>query len=350
MKESQSAASELRNLPEEFDPSIYSARNPDLRGMNEAELARHFATVGALEGRSASMVANRRAFIGLIPPGSSLLEVGPFANPLKRGTGVKYLDVLSTDQLRDRARVHGVDPGACPHIDFVSETGDFGVVTERFDVVLSAHVVEHQPDLVHHLRGVASVLNPAGRYYLAVPDKRYCFDHFIATSSIAEIVAAHAQAQRVHSVQSILEHGALTTHNDTARHWAGDHGEPAYRAAPSLIREAIETFARSNGKYVDVHAWQFTPESFRETLQALFELSLSPLRVLRVYATVAGSNEFYAVLENTSQESLSLRKELPADFDEQAYLLANPDVARAGVNAADHYLAFGRREGRKLRV
>ena len=40
---------------------------------------------------------------------------------------------------------------------------------------------------------------------------------------------------------------------------------------------------------------------------------------------------------------------LPKDFDGKAYLKANPDVARARVNPAKHYLEHGKIEGRKLK-
>jgi hypothetical protein len=41
---------------------------------------------------------------------------------------------------------------------------------------------------------------------------------------------------------------------------------------------------------------------------------------------------------------------LPADFDPALYLKANPDVARAGMFPAYHYLVYGRfEEDRKLR-
>ena len=40
---------------------------------------------------------------------------------------------------------------------------------------------------------------------------------------------------------------------------------------------------------------------------------------------------------------------LPADFDPATYLLLHPDVAAAGVDAAAHYLAHGRQEGRTYR-
>jgi hypothetical protein len=40
---------------------------------------------------------------------------------------------------------------------------------------------------------------------------------------------------------------------------------------------------------------------------------------------------------------------LPADFDAAGYLRLNPDVARAGVDAAVHYLEFGCNENRRWR-
>jgi glycosyltransferase involved in cell wall biosynthesis len=42
--------------------------------------------------------------------------------------------------------------------------------------------------------------------------------------------------------------------------------------------------------------------------------------------------------------------ELPADFSGAVYLQLHPDLARAGVDPADHFLAFGRHEGRPYRL
>jgi hypothetical protein len=38
------------------------------------------------------------------------------------------------------------------------------------------------------------------------------------------------------------------------------------------------------------------------------------------------------------------------DFDRSAYLAANPDVAKAGVGALEHYRQFGKKEGRRLQA
>jgi hypothetical protein len=40
---------------------------------------------------------------------------------------------------------------------------------------------------------------------------------------------------------------------------------------------------------------------------------------------------------------------VPADFDAERYLALNADVAQAGVDAAEHYLAHGRDEARTYR-
>lgn len=41
--------------------------------------------------------------------------------------------------------------------------------------------------------------------------------------------------------------------------------------------------------------------------------------------------------------------QLPSDFDRDYYLQANPDVARAGLDPAAHYVHFGQREGRRYK-
>jgi hypothetical protein len=44
----------------------------------------------------------------------------------------------------------------------------------------------------------------------------------------------------------------------------------------------------------------------------------------------------------------NVRRKAPLDFDRVAYLKVNPDVAAAGVDPWEHYVEFGRAEGRKL--
>ncbi len=343
------AADHANSLPAEIDPHYYRQRYVDLRHMTDGEAAHHYRTHGVGEGRQASPFADRQAFFGLVERLGSVLEIGPLANPAVRGDNIKYFDVLPTEALKQKARAHKLDVAACPQIDFVSSTGDLAVVMEQFDGVVSSHAIEHQPDLVSHLVGVARILNPGGRYFLAIPDKRFCFDHFIAESTIADVLDASVRKLKLHDIAAVIQHIALTTHNDPGRHWGGDYGQPAYRDDPEKIREGLNICLQNPNVYIDTHAWQFIPESFQEIATQLFELGFSPLQVLRVYPTIRGSNEFYAILGKTQDDIAQPFDGWPNGFDDALYLRANPDVAKAGMDPRQHYLRHGRREGRKLR-
>jgi hypothetical protein len=147
--------------------------------------------------------------------------------------------------------------------------------------------------LIAHCLQVARILEPRGRYFLIVPDKR----------------------------------------------------EPHFKHAPRKIREAVELFRANPGTYLDTHAWQFTPASFKEIASLLFELRMVPLRPVRVFETAFATLEFCAILEKADFPGDGV----PAGFDGELYLRANPDVRAAGVDARTHYLEYGRKEGRRLR-
>lgn len=281
------------DLPPAFDAGYYLSVNPDLPIAADAA-AEHYAATGRAEGRVASPLALRENLIALIADGRSVLEIGPFCQPLLRGANIAYLDVLDAAQLRARAIEIGVDPAGCPaHIDYV---GGLEQVRRRFDAVVSSHAIEHQPDLIHHLQQIERILQPDGLFCLIVPDKRYCFDHYIAESTIADVIEAHREQRRRHGLASVIEHVALTTHNDSHRHWAGDHG-PAFQAdRVARVEKAIADHDFNPGRYIDVHAWYFTPDSFRTTIETLSGLGLIGLELAGVYDTARGRNEFCAVL------------------------------------------------------
>nr|WP_053000119.1 methyltransferase domain-containing protein [Sphingomonas sp. Y57] len=281
------------DLPPAFDAGYYLSANPDLRISAEAA-ADHYAATGRAEGRVASPLALRENLIGLIGDGRSVLEIGPFCCPLLRGPNIAYLDVLDAAQLRERASRIGMDPSGCPaHIDYV---GGLEQVWRRFDAVISSHAIEHQPDLVHHLQQIERILQPDGLFCLIIPDKRYCFDHYIAESTIADIIEAYREQRQHHGLASVIEHHALTTHNDPRLHWAGDHGPAVRPDRVAQVAKALREHDLNRGTYLDVHAWYFTPDSFRLTIETLAQLGMIGLELAGVYDTAHGRNEFCAVL------------------------------------------------------
>lgn len=238
----------------------------------------------------------REQFLRLIEPQTKALEIGPFTKPAIRGENVKYFDVLDRAGLIRRAKEksYSFEEDKAPDIDFVSPVGDLSAVSETFEACFSSHTIEHQPDLIKHLSQVAALLEDGGRYFLIVPDKRFCFDHFIPESTVADVM--DGVGRTVHTIGNVLRHRALVTHNDPLRHWRGDHGAPRGYADIGFFKRGISEFENARGGYVDVHAWQFTPASFRLLMQTLRDLCLSPFECEQVYPTVYGRFEFCAIL------------------------------------------------------
>ena len=240
-----------------------------------------------------------RTVLDQIDPAASVLEVGPFFRPAVRGPNVRYFDVLTHNELVTRATAIGFDPTYVPEfIDFVSPVGDMSVIEGTYDFIVSSHCIEHQPDLVAHLEHIAGLLKPQGAYLAIIPDKRYCFDHFLPESSLSDIVAAHIERRRVHPADKIIEHLAGTTHNDPVRHWAGDHKEAGWQQYDAArVSHACNVIAEASGGYVDVHSWQFTPRSFVTTLDGLRQLGLTRLSATKLLETPRNALEFSAVIQ-----------------------------------------------------
>lgn len=283
----------MRSPPPTIDPDTYRANDPAVGKLDDEAAVAHYLSQGREKGVVASPLALRENLLLFIPDDCSLLEIGPFNQPLKRGAKVEYLDVLDAEHLRVRAAHTGRDPAGVP--ETIHHVGDLDVVDRRYDAVLSSHAIEHQPDLVRHLQQVERILDPGGSYFLIVPDKRFCFDHFIPESTIADVLQAHHEKRRTHTLKSVIEHRALTVHNQHQRHWAGEHGNPG-RNRTERVRAALAEYEAAAGGYIDVHAWYFTPQSFRSIVATLGELGLIGLEVAGVYDTARDRNEFCAIL------------------------------------------------------
>jgi hypothetical protein len=72
--------------------------------------------------------------------------------------------------------------------------------------------------------------------------------------------------------------------------------------------KAVFESIRSNGQFVDIHAWQFTPAQFRLVIEDLFQIGATTLRELSFRNEQAG--EFYMVLSKTAKGPNHSRIEL----------------------------------------
>lgn len=276
----------------EFDIDHYRSVHSDLRRHSDAALREHYALHGYAEGRFSHVEAVRENFVKSLA-GYKTLEIGPFVNPALTHPGVKYLDVLNTEELRQRAAAHGLSAKNLPAIDFVSADGSLDVVDESFELVFSSHNLEHQPDLIHHLNQVSSKLVGGGCFAMLVPNARYCFDADLPLTKISDIFNAHLDRRARHTLGSVIEHRALTTHNDPALHWKDSQTAPTYqRLDPNRIHAAIKEYEGADGAYIDVHGWQFEPHTLSDILRTLIQLRVIDFSDVRCWGPIYGRNEF----------------------------------------------------------
>ncbi|RCW80162.1 class I SAM-dependent methyltransferase [Phyllobacterium bourgognense] len=237
----------------------------------------------------------RQSFATIPQLERSVLEIGPFNNPCVRGENVSYFDVMTTDELRERAKRVGYDPDTIPTINYVANDGDLSVIDAKFSAVISCHCIEHQPDLIRHFNQVERLLEPGGKYYLVIPDKRYCFDHFIDPSSLQAVLESKGHTR--HPLLKVIEHRALTTHNEAYRHWAGDHVDSGWKESiAGRALGAIHEYDMARGGYVDVHRWQFTPKSYEEIVLGLNAANEVALKIITLNDTPENDMQFTAVM------------------------------------------------------
>jgi len=282
-------------LPSVFELDFYRQQQPELSHLAYEDALENYRVEGIAKGHLSSHGALRGHLLDFAKQEGSILEIGPFHAPSITGENVRYMDVFSTEELLAAVKKAGHETSNVPKIHYVASKGGFDMVDRKFAAVFSGHCIEHQPDLIRHFQGVASVLEDGGRYYIACPDRRYCFDHYLPETPVVDILAAYHAQRRVHSARSFLAQRLHRSHNDAARHWAGDHGAPDGQSYQDLKREIFVDLPDEDD-YHDAHAWQFTPTSFFEIINFLHDAELIDFSIERVYHTRFATQEFTAVL------------------------------------------------------
>ena len=285
---------------DDFNAKAYRSRYSDLAGFDDTQLLNHYRDYGMNENRSATCIANREDFLSLLSAKNSLLEIGVFDKPSldflctpNESKLIHYADWLSRDELIERATAiknGGGDrnPSEIPEIQWILSQG-YDQINHAYDAVVSHHCIEHQPDLIRHFLDVRSILVDGGWYFISLPDKNFCFDHFIPETTIVDLLAAYYLKRKSPQFQSVLEHRVFTSHT----YFDGINPYDSYD--PGMKKRFEDAFTDySSSDYVDVHCWQFTPALFKKIVSQLAALGMiPPIDELKVYRA---GGEFYAAI------------------------------------------------------
>jgi len=233
------------------------------------------------------------------------LEIGPSINPIapkKEGYRVHIIDHMSREGLVEKYKDHEVNLKKIEDVDFVWNGQPYAELTGKskfYDWIIASHVVEHTPDLVGFLNDCESLLKDDGIFSLAVPDKRFCFDRFRPITGIARVIDSHVQKNVIHTPGVAAEYFLNVVSKGGRIAW-DQHHRADYKFVHTVdhARAAIDQI-RANGVYYDVHAWCFTPHSFRLLMHDLHSLGLTSLKEVGFFET-AGC-EFFISLSRSGE-------------------------------------------------
>lgn len=230
------------------------------------------------------------------------LEIGPSFNPLVRkadGFDVRIVDHLSAEGLREKYRDADVDLDQIEEVDYVSDGGPISeLVGEKhvFDYCIALHVIEHTVDLAGFLLDCQALLKESGVLVLAVPDKRYSFDVLRPVCTTGDVIQAHLEGRRRHSLGKLFDELAYNCLRGGLPAW--DRSNAGELKLFRSFENARDVFAhvQRTGEFVDIHAWQFTPSSFRLVVHDLNRFGVVELREK---AFLEGAGEFYITLSRS---------------------------------------------------
>lgn len=254
-------------------------------------------------------------------PSGTALEIGPAHNailPKRDGFRTKTVDYIDRAGLVEKYREFPqYSPDDIEDVDYVIPAGGSmpEVISERFDLVLASHVLEHSISLIDFINDCTVLLAPGGVLALVVPDHRYCFDRFRERSSIGRVIDTAASPPPVHTVGTMTEFSLNAVKHGGTTSWSPGH-KGRYRFVHDLDAAVANADRARGDTYIDVHNWVFSPNHLRLLLQDLHALGLISVREAAFQDTIG--HEFFLNLTVDGPGSGLTREELVVLADAEA--------------------------------
>ncbi len=229
------------------------------------------------------------------------IEIGPSFRPTaakKDGFQVHVMDHANREQLIEKYKALDIPVDDIEEVDFVWHGEPYAELagkTKFYDWIIASHLIEHTPDLIGFLADCESILNDEGVLSLAIPDKRYCFDHFRPLTGIAKVIDAHFPQRTSHTLGTAIEQNLYAVSKNGRGCWRQNLvGEYRFlssvESACSHLKTVLDEKTTRQGDakskaYLDCHGWCFSPHSFRLIIHDLYLLGLTSLREVSYFPT-----------------------------------------------------------------
>ncbi|NOT46868.1 MAG: hypothetical protein HOP17_03840 [Acidobacteria bacterium] len=244
------------------------------------------------------------------------IEVGPSHAPIapkRSGYNVRVIDHASREDLKEKFKDENVNLENIEEVDFVWTGESYAELTGKthyYDWIIASHVIEHTPNLIGFINSCDAILNDTGVLSLAVPDVRFCFDHFRPISGLSSVMDAHFENRTINTTGSIAEFKLNHVMKDGYPGWGENvfvKEEYTFPFSKERVLEILEQ-SRNSKEYIDCHAWCFTPHSFRLLIHDLYELGFIRMKEIAFFPSVGC--EFFIALGRNGQGSGLSRLEM----------------------------------------
>lgn len=241
------------------------------------------------------------------------LEVGPSYNPVapkSEGWNIDVADYLDAENLRSKYAAWNVDGSKIETVDHViGPDGLFATIglASEYDFIIASHVIEHTVDFIGFLQDCEKMLKSGGILSLAVPDKRYCFDILKPLSTTGQVLEAHLDGRKRHSLGTIFDAHAMHVSRGGEIVFP-DNGELDGLTFMHSVQQAADIMNqyKSHAEYMDVHAWHFTLESFELIITDLASMKFISFEILETVPTLG--YEFFISIRKTDAVTNSLNR------------------------------------------
>jgi hypothetical protein len=234
------------------------------------------------------------------------LEIGALDKPIVlRSEGqIFYVDYLDTPSLKERYRRNPVPDCNVENIVDVDAVWGENTILEalggvKVDYVLASHVGEHVPDFISWLKEICDVLKPGGTIRLALPDKRYCFDHLREETRLTDLLTAYFLRARRPQPQQIIDFCLHFHAINAGDAWKGAEIRPQISSLNQLDHAFAMAKLSKDGIYHDVHCWAFTPSSLAKNMEQITSLGLLNLSCESLIETEPDGLEFFVTMRKT---------------------------------------------------
>lgn len=244
------------------------------------------------------------------------LEIGPSHHPIapkRKGYCVEIVDWLSEEELKEHYKNDGVDLSAIEHVDYIWKGGSYYDLIQKdnfYDYIIASHMIEHSTNFALFLQDCSKMLKKDGILRLAVPDKRYCFDHYRSTTSLAEVLNNVYAPDDLQSVGYVAEYymnvvtykkriswnKPLLSVDKFNGNWKDKNF--AFIHDSNTVLDGIRRVR--SGEYIDIHHYVFTPASFELMIYDLRLLEIIDMKIAHMWKTKG--NEFVVTLQKTEEK------------------------------------------------